>query len=442
MRTLFFSLLFAIAFLLQILQSSTYDIQIAKIRMFKKVKGLQQIFEFFGKEMDEKAKVNIPQSGTFLKYDEQRATFIQNLKIGQRKGVSSIDHKKLEDCVRLDIGAEEPILVGLNDLIINHCEKDGRTDISRLGIVKSKNGYFILRRCFAVNEFQTQWFRCFKVSKKDPYIFLTDCIDRQNTYTNVWINGDFRKYYKFQLTAETEANHEFHRINFIHRDQYDVWKWNTKVDTVLSAQEMFEDDPQNILKRKCSQETESSTPRFIETKDIYNFIDTDADTDKLLNEVKKRANEIYLQGMLPSSLYSFIKKSQLHKKYQEFLEADFQQQTNPYWITEQSIQHFTYCEVQHQNFLLLQKDLDALNHEKKDKYSDTNTAQKDENSVLKESLSFIFFEDESLSQIEKDLEFQKLLCNENLKHENLDYEKSHERESEIISIWNRFKRKY
>ena len=53
-------------------------------------------------------------------------------------------------------------------------------------------------------------------------------------------------------------------------------------------------------------------------------------------------------------------------------------------------------------------------------FENINTTEKDENSVLKESLSFIFFEDENLSQAEKDLEFQKLLCNENLKDENKD----------------------
>jgi len=97
-------------------------------------------------------------------------------------------------------------------------------------------------------------------------------------------------------------------------------------------------------------------------------------------------------------------------------------------ITRPDFKHNAYDEVQRQNVLLLQKDLDSLMSGKKDdEYSNINTTEKDINSVLKESLSFIFFEDENLSQTEKNLEFQKLLCNENLKDENLDYKKEGEK---------------
>lgn len=68
-------------------------------------------------------------------------------------------------------------------------------------------------------------------------------------------------------------------------------------------------------------------------------------------------------------------------------------------------------------------------------------AKKDEHSVLKKSLSFIFFDDEHLSQAEKDLEFQNLLRNENFHDENLDYENNYETEKQLpasISIWWRF----
>merc|ERR1712034_11918 len=126
-----------------------------------------------------------------------------------------------------------------------------------------------------------------------------------------------------------------------------------------------------------------------------------------------------------------FKKSKLHKKYQELLEDDFQRHTNPYLIAQERIITPTRCErnaydeIHRQKLLLLQKELDSLMSEQEIEYSSTNTTENqddasDENSVLKESLSFIFFEDENLSQAEKDLEFQKLLCNENLKDENKD----------------------
>jgi len=58
---------------------------------------------------------------------------------------------------------------------------------------------------------------------------------------------------------------------------------------------------------------------------------------------------------------------------------------------------------------------------------------------LKKSLSFIFFDDEHLSQAEKDFEFQNLLRNDNIKDENLDYKKNYKTEkAAIISIWWRF----
>jgi len=103
------------------------------------------------------------------------------------------------------------------------------------------------------------------------------------------------------------------------------------------------------------------------------------------------------------------------------LKDDFHKHANPN-LTPPNIGHKVYYEVQRQKLLLLQKHIDSLMSEE-DQYLTINPLiQKDENSVLKESLSFIFFEDENLSQTEKDLEFQKLLCNENLKNENLNYD--------------------
>jgi len=413
-------------FLLQILQSSTYDIQMAKSKMFKKIEGLENIFKFFGEEMDEKAKIFIWE--TFLKYDEKRATFVQNLPYGnwQRKERGSqqvINHKMLEDNIRNEVG-KDPILVGLDKLLINRCAKDGRTYLSRTGVVKSKNEYSIFRRSFAVNEFHKQYFRNFPISKKDPYIFWIESnFTGQNMYTNFWINADSNKYYKFYLTslAEAEFNSAFTRVDFIHRDQYDLGKWNTKVDVVLSAQEMFENDPYKILKRKWSQATASSTPQ---RQKSFSEISEYNEVEQCLEKIRKEAEDDRKQmdDFLPFGGLRFIKKSKLHKKYEELLKDDFHKHANPN-LTPPNIECKAYYEVQRQKLLLLQKNIDSLMSEE-DQYLTINPIQKDANSVLKESLSFIFcfFEDENLSQTEKDLEFQKLLCNENSKDENLNYD--------------------
>jgi len=445
MKTLYFPLLFMLVSLLQILQSSTYDIQMAKSKMFIKVEGLESIFKFFGEEMDEKAKQFPSIWGTFLKYDEERATFFQNLSCRQRKEKSAsqvIHHKTLEDNIRDEVG-KNPILVGLDKLLIDRCEKDGRTYLSRTGVVKSQNGYFIFRRSFAVNESRKQYFRNFSISKNDPYVFWVKYNTMgQNMYTNFWINADLRKYYKFYLTSETESNSAFTRVDFLNRDQYDLWKWNTnltKVDVVLSAQEMFENDPYKILKRKWSQETASSTPQrhksFSEISEKNDFeqcleiIRTKKEADRKISVdflpfegfIKKSKLHKKYEELLNDDFGEFIKKSKLHKKYEKLLNDDFLH-ANPH-LSPLNIERNAYYEVQRQKLLQLQKDINSLMFEEQEQNLTINPiTQKDENSVLKESLSFIFFDDENLSQTEKDLEFQKLLCNENLKNENLNYD--------------------
>lgn len=279
-----------------------------------------------------------------------------------------------------------------------------------------------MRRSCAINERHSQYFAGTKISNKDPYIFWIECFNEQKTDSYVWINGDFKKY-KFCLTPETEAGHVFNRIVFINRNQYNFWKCETQVGVVLSAQEMFENDPKDLSKRKCSQETACSTPPRMssssETDECNNLFEQSPSKhqNRLLDDAEKEAHKM-------------IKKSKLHKKYQKSLENDFQQYmlARESIITRPDFKHNAYDEVQRQKVLLLQKDLDSLMSGKKDdEYSNINTTEKDINSVLKESLSFIFFEDENLSQTEKNLEFQKLLCNENLKDENLDYKKEGEK---------------
>ena len=72
---------------------------------------------------------------------------------------------------------------------------------------------------------------------------------------------------------------------------------------------------------------------------------------------------------------SFVKKSKIHKRYQELLEDDFHRNTNPYLIAQESISvlpHFVrnvYDEVHRQKLLQLQKDLDSWMSEEEYEYS-------------------------------------------------------------------------
>ena len=60
--------------------------------------------------------------------------------------------------------------------------KDGKTYLSRTGVVKSENGYFILRRSCAINERHSQYFAGTKISNKDPYIFWIECFNERNIF--------------------------------------------------------------------------------------------------------------------------------------------------------------------------------------------------------------------------------------------------------------------
>jgi hypothetical protein len=224
-------------------------------------------------------------------------------------------------------------------------------------------------------------------------------------YANFWINDNWRKYFKFHLTPETEVSNVFSLHN-----PYNSGKFKKKADVVLSAQEMFENHPQNILKRKCSQETTSSTPQersFNEAVNEYNMFqqcvqlvrteqkcsqeNTNSTPQKRIsfstevNEyndflkcvkktlIQQEADRKYKNNLL--SVFASIKKSKLHKKYQEFLEEDFQRHINLYLIADKSIitlldlQSKAHDEVQRQIFLLLQNDLDTLISEPEDQYS-------------------------------------------------------------------------
>jgi hypothetical protein len=121
MNKLCFPIVLVLVLFLQIIRSSSDDFQMKKNKMFKKVKGLKNIFEFIGEEMDTKAKFVLPPWGTVLKYNEVKPTILQHLKKKQFK--FCVNHKMLEHDIRFEIGGkEEPILVGLDNLLINRCE--------------------------------------------------------------------------------------------------------------------------------------------------------------------------------------------------------------------------------------------------------------------------------------------------------------------------------
>jgi len=208
-----FPIALVLLFLLQIIRNSSDDFQMEKNKMFRKIKGFKNIFEFFGEEMDTKAKFVLPPWGTFLKYNEAKPTFLQQPE--KTKFKFYVNHKKLEHHIRLEIGEEEPTLVGLDTLLINFCGRDKKTYLSRTGVIKAERGYFILRRNFAINNDRTQYIRLFKILEEDPYIFWKDQIFDQQHSTTFRIVADEDKYYQFYCAAKTRDQNAFHQIKCI-----------------------------------------------------------------------------------------------------------------------------------------------------------------------------------------------------------------------------------
>merc|ERR1711959_325678 len=80
---------------------------------------------------------------------------------------------------------------------------DGGIHLSRTGVVKSKNGYYILRRNVIANCLKIQYFTIKKISENTPYFFWQNWYDFKNAeqITNIWIYVD-TKYFTFFLNSK------------------------------------------------------------------------------------------------------------------------------------------------------------------------------------------------------------------------------------------------
>jgi len=262
METLCFPLLLMIAFLLQSIQSSTEDAQ-AKNRMFKKVKGLENIFKFFGEEMDEKAKFVIFQWDGVLNYHQTNPTFISNQPCQMKWDKFPVDHKNIEDSIRYEVGKEEPILVGLDNLLVRYNKKNGETYLSRTGVVNAGNNYYIFTRILVLNDCHKQYFKRIQILKHDKYVFWNDEHLNGQIMSTFWIHsGDNTVYHRFYFTLESEVSNAFVQIDSVDIFQYDDDR--PEDDGALSAQEIVAQDPQIILKphdRKTSEESTTDSSR-------------------------------------------------------------------------------------------------------------------------------------------------------------------------------------
>jgi len=132
MKTLFFPLLIVIAFLLQfphaigtpkkINKKTPSEFNFIKPEspetLFKHIEGLDNIFNFFGEEMDKKIEDIIPNS-RFLKHNEIFPTFLENHKdsLYVEDSIKKFYQIKNSLKYRYDLN-EDAILFGLDDLIL------------------------------------------------------------------------------------------------------------------------------------------------------------------------------------------------------------------------------------------------------------------------------------------------------------------------------------
>jgi len=297
MKKICFPVALVIVSLLQILQSSSDDFQMAKNRMFNKITGFKNIFKYFGKEMDEKAKIVVP-GEILLKYSEAKPTFLLNLP--HQRLLNTVNHKALEDAIRHELGKKEPILVGLDNLLINWSKNDGKIYLSRTGVIKAEKGYFIFRRNFAANNDRTQYIRLFKISEEDIYIFWKDEVSNQQPSTIFWINADEKKYYQFYFTVENEVKNAFTQIKCIPRHLYGRILERRKCND-LSVKEVF-DNPENILDRKIFQERTTAPKTSFRDENEYNYLFESLEKyqNKPLAHEQRNETKKYLQDYLVS----------------------------------------------------------------------------------------------------------------------------------------------
>lgn len=296
MRKLYVPLLVLIFYLSQTLPASNernfqqdhqnfVDVQ----SMFTKAEGMEEILNFFGKEMDEKIEVEMHKKITKLqnkikaekiqtdnaakyaqqfekinrllgqlkqrefgakivKHDEREETFFLNKPQEWKPDLQKFNFNQLKEKVKEMVG-KNAILLGLDNLILK-CTNN-QIFFSRTGIIQSNEGYFMVRRNVASGSAnrnkKEQHFRLFKIKEDQPYILRSK--NKENCY--FWINADIEKYFSFSPSITPDVyytdefihlhnyknNKEYFEKSFFPRDMF-----TKENDTLKSLDESFETD--------------------------------------------------------------------------------------------------------------------------------------------------------------------------------------------------------
>jgi hypothetical protein len=258
---------------------------------FKYIEGLNNVFTFFGQDMDNKIETIFPKEN-YLQYSYicgDYRTFVLNLphknsklKL-QQKPRETLTPIEIEDWVKYKIREVDPkdvTCLGLSSLLVKTKQDTSEKIVSRTGVIKAGEEYFIIRRNVASGSTHAQHFRFFRMPKTFPYVFL-NCLPKNQI--SFWIHADKNKYFNFEYNMETK-NEEYYLTKTFQRETPPhsvmfTFEQSFNITPSLLEQSTNENETHNIMEkenennnfqkkeetsysRKHSQdETVSSTPR-------------------------------------------------------------------------------------------------------------------------------------------------------------------------------------
>jgi len=296
--------------------------------LFKRIEGLDNIFKFFGEEMDRKIEDAIPPTLSFLKYDEDFPTFVVNHQDGKRQDPLHfenfrkvvVDFDQIKNLrYRFDLN-EDAILFGLDDLILKEKKETNTLYLSCAGIIKSDDQYFMIRRNVQANganatrRSRLQHFRVFEIEKDEDYIIWQGSEPNMEAFL---INADEDKYFQLKKEGKVFIQEWVWGINQT-RKYFDS---NQKY--VFSAQQIFEnevhafqnDEKETNWTRKTSfeeaeeqQTTANTTPRRISQNYENKFVSSEKmkyNFEKYLKKQNENEKEKQRQEKYERELHQF-----------------------------------------------------------------------------------------------------------------------------------------
>jgi len=262
--------------------------------IFKLIEGIDNVFDFFGEEMDKKIEISTPSlkipNQRFLKYDE--ATFLVNHRdcsdeYSQKYGNSAITFDQMKtNLTNLYDLDKNTILFGLDDLILKEYHYKKRVPtlyLSRTGIIKSNDRYFMIRRNIHTY-FMKQHFRIYEIKKEEAYIFWED--SKSNTEA-FYINADKDKYFQLQKKREF-----FMQESVWDNDQTSGYK-----NYVYTPQQIFEekiDIEENWDFKTYLEEEQQTTASTTPTNQILDIHGNEfVSSEKLKYNIEKYERELH-----------------------------------------------------------------------------------------------------------------------------------------------------